>query len=375
MDDIRVSNAQFEAKWTRRGGYAPIHYSSTAGDRSRSPSDPGHASALIPQCSLNGEREDAAPHSGSGNVTVGTSCLHLAPPSFYLRNPYVSLRVPVLHAPTRGYILESSVFANRNRDISLAGSRTVYRDPSRFQSYRATLVHIEHAKRVRRPVVWCMKRRTSGWKVSSSSTRPITVQRTIEWGLPPLNEYTDLYLTPHTPAIERTFEYIRDLPCPAMTTTAPGLISNSREWQPEGVKGLDVLLYKIAPGSKHSIVAAQALLLPLPMLTEDDGHCILKWLDLQHTVSVQKLDNQAFIRNRSNISVCQRPKGELSDTRRGNAVRVGGTLWRVSRMPRQYPILDVEYLEQTGSQETQLEEGDWWFPWAAESAEGNAAFK
>ncbi|KAF8151476.1 hypothetical protein B0H34DRAFT_810562 [Crassisporium funariophilum] len=53
MDDIRVSSANFDTKWTRRGEYAPMHYShspdvgssfsagSTAGDCSRSPSDPG----------------------------------------------------------------------------------------------------------------------------------------------------------------------------------------------------------------------------------------------------------------------------------------------------------------------------------------------
>ncbi|KAF8149585.1 hypothetical protein B0H34DRAFT_679337 [Crassisporium funariophilum] len=110
MDDIRVSDAHFEAKWTRRGGYAPIHYSSTAGDRSRTPSDPGQLmpspkkdgswtgmeelgllSAPIPQYSLNDVREDAAPHSGSGQSYCRHFVLDLAPPRFYLRNPCMFL--------------------------------------------------------------------------------------------------------------------------------------------------------------------------------------------------------------------------------------------------------------------------------------------
>ncbi|KAF8165614.1 hypothetical protein B0H34DRAFT_804978 [Crassisporium funariophilum] len=99
---------------TRRGGYAPIHYSSTAGDRSRSPSDPGQLmpspkekmevalgmeewgggeggwlychsvyhigplEAPFPECLLNNAHEVAAPHSGYEH----NHFRHFVPPDF-----------------------------------------------------------------------------------------------------------------------------------------------------------------------------------------------------------------------------------------------------------------------------------------------------
>ncbi|KAF8150667.1 hypothetical protein B0H34DRAFT_678458 [Crassisporium funariophilum] len=61
------------------------------------------AATLILQCSLNNKRKDAAPHSGSGQFYHQ----HFVPlPCAAKLLPLQYLRVPVLHAATRSYVLK-----------------------------------------------------------------------------------------------------------------------------------------------------------------------------------------------------------------------------------------------------------------------------